>query len=297
MRGTQLIVGASGFIGNKLYSYLKGKGLDVKGTYYFHTFEGAEKDGIYLDLGNPDFSPILDLKNLSHIFLCHGITDIDQCKINRKFAYKINVANAISLLGEFVHSDVVPIYLSTDMVYDGTKQNLKEFDIMAPITEYGKQKLAVEVYIKAKFKKYIILRLTKVFGVERGDGTLFTAWLDSLMGHEVILCADDVFISPVYVMDVVQALDDLVVGEHYGVFNFGGLQIATRYELAQRFARYFKCNMALVERKSIGDFKFVEPRPLYSSLDSSKIMELLGLKQMPFEECFKLIEQNYGGVH
>ena len=58
-----LVIGASGFIGNKLYSYFKSKGLDIKGTYYSKTFEGAERDGMYLDLSNPAFSNILDLKN------------------------------------------------------------------------------------------------------------------------------------------------------------------------------------------------------------------------------------------
>ena len=74
-RGMLLIIGASGFIGNKLYNYFKSKGLDVKGTYYSKTFEGAERDGVYLDLSNPDLSHISDLKNLTHILLCHGVAD------------------------------------------------------------------------------------------------------------------------------------------------------------------------------------------------------------------------------
>ncbi len=124
-----LVIGASGFIGAKLYKHFKNKGLDVKGTYYSRTFEGAERDGIYLDLGNPDFSNILALKDLTHIFFCNGITNIDECKINRSSSYKINVANTIKLLDSFRHA--VPIYLSTDMVYSGTPKNPTESDIPA----------------------------------------------------------------------------------------------------------------------------------------------------------------------
>lgn len=296
MGGMYLIVGALGFIGNKLYDYFKSDGLDVKGTYCSQTFEGAERDGIHLDLNNPDFSHIFGLKNLTHIFLCHGVTNIDQCKTNNNSAYIINVANTIGMLRGFVHTDVVPIYLSTDMVYDGTKKDFSESDELAPSTEYGKQKVEVENYIITNFSRYIILRLTKVYGVERGDGTLFTSWLDSLMRHKTIPCADDVFISPLYVMDVVGALEELIDGEHYGIFNLGGIETATWYDFALRLAKYFKCDLSLVEKKSIGDFKFVEQRPLYSSLNSSAIRETIELRLTPLRVCFKMIDQSCGAM-
>lgn len=286
-----LVIGASGFIGNKLYNYFKGKGLEVKGTYYSKTFEGAERDGIYLDLGNPDFSNILDLKDLTHIFFCNGVTDIDECRINRNSSYKINVTNTIKLLESYRHSDVVPIYLSTDMVYSGTQENFTESDIPAPPTEYGKQKLEVENYITTQFSKYIILRLSKVYGIEKGDQTLFTSWLDSLMGQKTIFSAADIFISPIYVMDVVHALDGLVTGKHCGTFNLGGQETATRYEFSQRLAKFFKYDLSLIEKKSINDFKFIEPRPLYSSLSSSKTIEATGIKLTSLEDCFKLMEK------
>lgn len=287
-----LVIGASGFIGNKLYNYFKSKGLDVKGTYHSKTFEGAERDGIYLDLSNPDFSNILDLKNLTHVFFCQGVTNIDQCKINRNSSYKINVTNTIKLLKSFIYTTVVPIYLSTDMVYSGTPKNSTESDTLAPPTEYGKQKVEVENYITTQFSKYIILRLSKVYGIEKGDQTLFTSWLDSLMKHKTILSADDVFISPIYVIDVVHALDSLVTGKHYGIFNLGGDETATRYEFSQILARFFNYDLSLIEKKSINDFKFIEPRPLYSSLSSSRIIEATGIKLTSLEDCFKLIEKN-----
>ncbi len=292
-----LVIGVSGFIGNKLYNYFKSKGLDVKGTYYSKTFEGAERDGIYLDLSNPDFSNILGLKNLTHIFFCHGVTNIDQCKINRNSSYKINVTNTIKLLENFIPTNVVPIYLSTDMVYSGTQKNFTESDTPAPPTEYGKQKVEVENYITTQFNKYVILRLSKVYGIEKSDRTLFTSWLDSLMRHETILSADDIFIAPIYVMDVVRAVDSLVTGKHYGIFNLGGYETATRYEFSQRLAQFFNYDRSLIEKKSINDFKFIEPRPLYSSLSSSRVIEATGIKLTSVEDCFKLIEKNFKKGH
>ena len=284
-----LIVGASGFIGNKLYNYFKSKGLEVKGTYYSRTFEGAERDGIDLNLGNPDFSNILGLNDLTHIFFCHGVTNIDECKMNRDSSYKINVTNTIKLLESFRHTDVVPIYLSTDMVYSGTQKNSTESDMPAPVTEYGRQKVQVENYITTQFSKYIILRLSKVYSIEKGDQTLFTSWLDSLMERKTILAAADIFISPIYVMDVVHALDGLVTGKHYGIFNLGGQETATRYEFSRRLAKFFNYDLSLIEEKSVNDFNFIEPRPLYSSLSSAKTIEATGIKLTSLEDCFKLM--------
>ncbi len=288
-----LVIGASGFIGAKLYNHFKNKGLDVKGTYHSRTFEGAERDGIYLDLGNPDFSNILALKDLTHIFFCNGITNIDECKINRSSSYKINVTNTIKLLESLIHTDVVPIYLSTDMIYNGTQKDFTESDIPAPLTEYGRQKVEAENYITTQFSKYIILRLTRVFGVGERDQTLFTSCLDSLMGHKTIFSAADIFLSPIYIMDVVHALDALVSGNHYGIFNLGGHETATRYEFSQRLAKFFNYDLSLIEKKSINDFKFIEPRPLWSSLNSSKIIKATGIRLTSLEHCLKLIKKSY----
>ncbi len=288
-----LIIGASGFIGNKLYNYFKSKGLDVKGTYYSKVFEGPEEDKIYLDLSNPDFSEILNLKNITHIFFCNGITSIDKCKSNYEISYEINVTNTINLLDNFIQTDTIPIFLSTDMVYSGTKRFYKEEDEVCPITEYGKQKADVEKYITKHFRKYIILRLTKVYGIEKSDKTLFTSWLDSLIEYKSINSAVDDFISPVFIMDVVEALEGLVSGNHYGIFNLGGHEILSRYELSLKFAEFFEFNNSLVQKKFIKDFRFIDLRPLYSSLNSSKIIEVTGIKLTSLEDCFRLIKKNY----
>jgi len=288
-----LVIGASGFIGNKLYTYFKSKGLEVRGTYHSKTFEVGEKDGIYLDLDNPDFSNILKLRELTHIFFCDGVTNIDECKINRDSSYKINVTNTIKLLESFRHTCVVPIYLSTDMVYSGTQKEFTESDIPAPPTEYGKQKLEVENYITLQFSNYIILRMCKVYGIEKGDQTLFTSWLDSLMRHKTVFSAADIFISPIYVMDVVHTLDCLVTRKHYGIFNLGGHETATRYEFAKRLAEFFMLELTLIDKKSINEFKFIEQRPLYSSLSSSKTLEATGIELTSLEDCFKLMKENY----
>jgi dTDP-4-dehydrorhamnose reductase len=179
------------------------------------------------------------------------------------------------------------------MVYSGTQKEFTESDIPAPTTEYGKQKLEVENYITRQFSNYINLRLTKVYGIEKGDQTLFTSWLDSLMRHETIFSVADIFISPIYIMDVVRILDCLVTQKHYGIFNLGGHETATRYEFSKRLAEFFMLDLSLIEKKPINDFQFIEPRPLYSRLSYSKIIEATGIELTSIEDSFKLMKENY----
>jgi dTDP-4-dehydrorhamnose reductase len=52
-------------------------------------------------------------------------------------------------------------------------------------------------------------------------------------------------------------------------------------------------DLSLIEKKSINDFQFIEPRPLYSNLDSSKTIEAAGIELTSLEDCFKLMKENY----
>lgn len=290
-----LIIGASGFIGNKLYNQFNGQGIDIKGTYYPDEFEGTKEDQIYLDLGlnDPNFSEILKLKGLTHIFYCNGITSIDKCKINYDLSYKINVTNTIKLFENFKRTETIPIFLSSDMVYNGNKKFYNEEEEVCPITEYGKQKVEVEKYIMNNFEKYIILRLTKVIGIKKGDKTLFTSWFDTLVKNKPIYSAVDNYLSLVYAEDVVSAINLLVVGNHNGVFNLGGSEILSRYDWSIKFANFLGLNSSLIHKKFIKDFKFIEPRLAYSSLDSSKIIKTTGIKLTLIEDCFNMMKRNY----
>lgn len=286
-----LIIGASGFIGNKLYLDLKRRGLDVKGTY--HTDASNLSGGLYLDLLNGNFEEVLKLKELTHIILCHGISNIESCKKDTELSHRINVTNTIGLLNHLKGSGIVTIYFSTSMVYDGEKKYPDETEKPNPLNEYGRQKLSVEHYIKETFDKYIILRLTKVFGVERSDKTLFTSWLDKLMNKERIYTADDIFISPVFIMDVIRVVDALVNGSHYGVYNIGGEDIMSIYAFSISLAEFFRYDTNRIQHMSIKDFNFTEKRPKFNSVDPTKVKETTNVALTPYKRCFRLMANNY----
>lgn len=288
-----LIIGASGFIGNKLYRYFKENKICVKGTYFSKGDNLDSEDKLYLDLRNKNIEEIKKLKNLRHVIFCHGISDVEVCKEKKALSYAVNVANSINLLKYCKRLNILPVYLSTSMVFDGESELPTEADDLTPVSEYGKQKLEVEKFIIDNFSKYIILRLTKVFGVEPCDNTLFTAWLDKLMKKEKIRAASDVFISPVYVMDVLNVTNFLIENSHSGVYNLGGCETLRIYDFAKRLAAFFNYDLTCIKEVSINDFSFQEKRPKFNSVDSAKVRRDSGVKLTAIDDCFKLIANNY----
>ena len=55
------------------------------------------------------------------------------------------------------------LHISTDCVFTGKKGNYSEIDEPNPINLYGKQKLAIENYLKANSSDYCILRIAKTY--------------------------------------------------------------------------------------------------------------------------------------
>jgi len=293
-----LIVGGSGFIGTKFYHYFKQNKVSVRGTYFSKVGGLNEEDRIYLDLKNVNIEEIKKLKNLGRIIFCHGISGIEICRDKKDLSHAVNVINTIALLKYCKDLNIMPIYLSTSMVFDGESELPVESDDLKPASEYGKQKSEVERFIINNFKKYIILRLTKVFGVEKHDNTLFTLWLDKLMNKEKIIAASDIFISPVYVMDIIEMAGFMIKNSNFGTYNLGGPEILRISDFAKRLAAFFRYDLTYIKELSINDFGFKERRPKFNSVDSVKIRSDSGIKLTAIDDCFKLIASNYGiSVH
>ena len=291
-----LIIGATGFIGSALFhSFLK-RNVEVVGTYSPVDNKEMAEGKLFLDLSNEFIAPdtLKTIHEAKYIILCHGISSIDLCLRQREIAYLINVKNTIRLLSQ-LDPRTVPVYFSSNMVYDGDTISPKESEKTKPITEYGRQKAEVEQYIQSTFSQYIILRATKVFGVKKGDKTLFTSWMESFIQGVSIKTAHDLFISPVFVDDVVDIIVSLIQSENKGVYNVGGLQVLSIYEFANLFAQYMSYDTTLIKKVSWHSFHFADNRNRYNGSDSGKVLKAANKQLTQFSECFERMKLIYLG--
>ena len=148
-----LIVGASGYIGGRLLKQFDEKEKSV-GTYFRNQKEGL----VYLDLENPDLSRLgINPEEVKYGFVCSATSRIDECKKDEKRAYRINVIGIKKLLQQFSHYGIMPIFFSSDFVFDGKRGNYKEEDERNPCTVYGRHKKDIEDFLINGNNKFLII--------------------------------------------------------------------------------------------------------------------------------------------
>ncbi|MBU1152829.1 sugar nucleotide-binding protein [bacterium] len=284
-----IIFGASGFIGSHLFSYYQNKGIPVIGTYSKNPKRGL----VPYDLADTQSNASRFINNdCRFAIIAAGIGSIDYHKIHFEECPRINYGTK-RLIDILYTRRIIPVFLSTDYVFEGINGNYKEDDPAHPTTQYGKNKLEIENYIKEKGKDYIIIRPGKVYGYLPGDGTIITDIAEKLLLGKEIRCADDQIISPTSIYDVIQKIEMLIKSGATGVFHLSSPDSLSRYELANLVITNMPNCGGKVRRCSINDFSFPEKRPLNTTLNSEKLSKMFDVTYKPLSEDIVKIVRNY----
>ena len=149
-----------------------------------------------------------------------------------------NVDGTLELARQLAGEGVVPVFFSTDLVFDGQDGRYIDDAPTRPLNEYGAQKAEVEQRLpEVCGGRCLVIRLGKVFGLARGDGTLLDEMAGRLTkGQEVAAARDQVF-SPVLVGDVVRAVLSLQAVGVTGVVNLQRPEVWSRFDLGRAVAR------------------------------------------------------------
>lgn len=274
-RARFLIVGASGFVGSQLYAAL-GRERSIA-TYNRTPIPG----GVHFDAATmrlPD-TVLRGEHGVTHAFLLHGMSDIDECARHPELAYKINVDSQKGMIDDLLAAGIVPVFASSDAVFDGTRGMRTEEDTVNPVLTYGRHKVQVEQYLEERSCPWLAVRLAKVVGSAPGSVNLLSDWMTQLETGPAIRCAYDQVFSPVDVDDVVRALIRLTEENFTGIFHVCGPQPVSRLDLLRMLVdevRTYRNVSVHIMPCSIRDFEFAEPRPLNTSMSPRKLYAALG---------------------
>lgn len=274
-----LILGASGRIGGYLFNRFKQDGIDVAGTYC-----NSKKQGLmHFSL---ESAALKDLGvNPSHIIFCAAANPSPELSGKMENSYDANVTKTINLIDACFESNIVPIYISSDNVFDGEKGNYKETDKTNPLNNYGKIKCEVENHLIASQKPYILLRMGKVFGI---DDTLILETFKNLKQRIKTPYATDQLFTPTYSEDLYEFVKKAIANNYHGVFHLGSTKALTRYEVAQRIKEYFGMNAEIIPAR-INELGLSEKRPVKIDLNIDKYVNLTGKKERDLEYFLKKI--------
>ena len=151
------------------------------------------------------------------IINCAAHTNVDQCEKQLDLAYQINGIGPRNLSIAATKVDAVFVHISTDYVFSGEDQEpYTEFHQTAPVSAYGKTKLAGEQFVEKFAKKYYIIRTAWLYG----DGHNFVKTMLRLSEtYEKVSVVCDQMGSPTSALELARMIRYLVKKENYGIFH------------------------------------------------------------------------------
>jgi dTDP-4-dehydrorhamnose reductase len=170
-----------------------------------------------------------------HIVHCAAWTDVDGCESNPERAWRDNAAATrnVALAAQAAGASLV--YISTDYVFDGTKNDpYREDDPTSPLNVYGQSKRAGEEHVLREAHRAFVVRTSWLYGP---GGKNFVHTMAALLGErDEVQVVNDQTGSPTYTRDLASALLLLVESDHYGLYHLANSGTCTWYELARAIA-------------------------------------------------------------
>lgn len=283
---TTLLLGSSGKIGSYLAKKFYNNCIP---TYYKKKISKGVKFNIIKD----DLNLLLENKKIKNVIILAAISDPDECYKFKKKSYIINVKSIKKIINKIVKKNLYFIFFSTEFVYDGKKGNFSETSKVNPLNIYGKQKLLIEKYIKSKTNKCAIFRISKTYGDNLEDKSFLSNYFVSLIkGERFFSLANDQKFNPLFVDDLYKILKVFLNKEIKGVYNIGGQEKISRFQLIKKVSNYLKKDIKkTIELKKIplSKFNFFDKRPLNVTMNISKLKKKINFKMSNLNQILKLI--------
>ena len=217
-------------------------------------------------------------------------TAVDKAESETEKANLINVIGPKNLAVVCKEFSSVLLHISTDFVFDGSKNiPYNETDIPNPTGVYGQTKLDGEKAIQAVFENYYIIRTSWVYS-QFGNNFMKTM-LRLASERDSISVVNDQIGTPTNAVDLAEALIQIILtdkqqttNDNFGVYNFSNEGQCSWYDFAKEI---FKINKIEIDLKPIPTSSFPTPakRPKYSVLDKTKIKSTFGLVINKWEEA------------
>lgn len=280
-----LVIGVDGLIGNAIWQkvrdfYPGASGTSRKGT-----------DGLpFFDIRSSSFEEID--RPFTHAFLTGANPNIRACELDPAGTAACNLGGTIELARWFAARGIQPILFSTDYVFDGIQGSYSEEAPLSPLNQYGWQKAELERTVsEATSGFYLMIRLGKVFLRKGAGGGLLGEMADLLRRKEKVRAAADQIFTPVLLDDVVDGIFRLVQLKSNGLYNLGGVEKWSRFDLAREIAQHLKADLNLIEPISLDDLNEPFKRPKKTVLVSTKFVRESGLEMRRLSQIISEIFQ------
>jgi dTDP-4-dehydrorhamnose reductase len=212
----------------------------------------------------------IDLYKPWAIINAAGYVRVDDAEKEVEQCFRENSHGPYNLAQACTHHGIKFVTFSSDLVFDGTKgKPYTERDATAPLNVYGKSKADCEKQVLHANPSALMIRTSAFFGP--WDQFNFIHWVEnSLNNKQPISVANDVYISPTYVPDLVNTSLDLMIDDEQGIWHLANEGIITWSDLAFKTAIKFGADTSYIKSISVEEMDLPAKRPKYSVLGSEK---------------------------
>jgi dTDP-4-dehydrorhamnose reductase len=201
---------------------------------------------------------------------CAAYTAVDAAEDNEDLCRRVNADGTRNIALVCRDLDIKMVYISTDYVFDGQGTRPWEpDDARDPLNVYGVTKCEGEMAVEELVKKFFIVRIAWVFGV---NGKNFIKTMLRL-GQErgAVSVVDDQIGSPTYTYDLARLLVDMTESEHYGRYHATNEGLCSWYEFACEIFKQAGMTDVKVTPVDSSQFPAKAKRPMNSRMDKSKL--------------------------
>lgn len=287
------IIGAAGVLGARLFEAYRQHYPDTVGT------DWQGRQGLYrLDLANADIRP-LRLTESGHTWavIAAGVRDFTRCEREKAYTWQCNVTGTLTLASRLSEAGLKVVFFSSDAVFSGETGDHSDDAPSSPVNEYGRQKQEVERLLPERTGgRCLILRIGRLMGVLKGDGTLPDEIARQLSSGVKVNAARDQIFTPTPVNDMPWVLEALQAVDAEGVFNVAVPEAWSRVVIARYLTAGLGVDDGLVREISLDDIADGVPRPKNVSLRCERLQRTLSLSLTSLCTCLDQVIRNYRGA-
>ncbi len=212
-----------------------------------------------------------------------AMTNVDGCAQNPALAYKINGLGAQNVALAAQEFGCELLHISTNEVFAGSRpEGYEEWMPLDPINAYGRSKAAAETHVRNLLNRFYIVRFSWLFAP--GGRNFIHAILHRARETGEIRVVTDEIANPTYVVDVAQAIAQLIDTHQYGVYHLGNSGSCSRWEFANEILRQAGLTNVVNTPILLKDYPRASTPPP-AALLNNLAAKAIGIEQRPWQEA------------
>ena len=285
-----LVIGAKGQLGHEIMKLSS----SIEHEFIFTDLQGDGEVVKTLDITDLQQVQMAVSDDTDVIINCAAYNEVDKAEDDETPAMKINVEAVANLAAAAKKADTLLIHFSTDYVFDG-KANVPytEEDTPAPLSAYGRSKLAGEEAVINSGCRYMIFRTSWLYSLTGRN--FFKTMANKCAASPSIKVVIDQVGTPTNAYDLAYLTMHIIETNQLdknGIYHYSNEGVASWYDFAREINDMlgYTCD---VQPCRTSEFPRKAARPSYSVMDKKKVKDTFGVQIPHWRESLAYLVEDY----